>query len=403
MGVVSLHDINQAQKRLQGFVHRTELTYSRTFSEIAGNEIYLKNENLQKTGSFKIRGALNKMATLSDQEKQRGVIASSAGNHAQGVALGATLYGISATVVMPAGAPLAKVAATRGYGAEVALYGTAYDDAYAKARQLQAETGAVFLHPFDDPEVIAGQGTIGVEILEDLPALDAVVVPVGGGGLISGLAVALKEMKPSIKVIGVEAAGAPCMLASMRAGRITTLNSVATIADGIAVKQPGELTFGLISKYVDEIVTVEDEEIANAILMLLERAKVVAEGAGAAPVAAILQHKLSFIGKKVAAVVSGANIDVNILARVLDRGLIKAGRKVQFRMIIPDRPGQLQQVLAAIAETQSNVVGINHDRSKKKVAVGYAEVEFVLETLDKAHADALLSMLAAKGYEVEVL
>lgn len=403
MGVVSLHDINQAQKRLQGFVHRTELTYSRTFSEIAGNEIYLKNENLQKTGSFKIRGALNKMATLSDQEKQRGVIASSAGNHAQGVALGATLYGISATVVMPAGAPLAKVAATRGYGAEVALYGIAYDDAYAKARQLQAETGAVFLHPFDDPEVIAGQGTIGVEILEDLPALDAVVVPVGGGGLISGLAVALKEMKPSIKVIGVEAAGAPCMLASMRAGRITTLNSVATIADGIAVKQPGELTFGLISKYVDEIVTVEDEEIANAILMLLERAKVVAEGAGAAPVAAILQHKLSFIGKKVAAVVSGANIDVNILARVLDRGLIKAGRKVQFRMIIPDRPGQLQQVLAAIAETQSNVVGINHDRSKKKVAVGYAEVEFVLETLDKAHADALLSMLAAKGYEVEVL
>lgn len=403
MGVVSLHDINQAQKRLQGFVHRTELTYSRTFSEIAGNEIYLKNENLQKTGSFKIRGALNKMATLSDQEKQRGVIASSAGNHAQGVALGATLYGISATVVMPAGAPLAKVAATRGYGAEVALYGTAYDDAYAKARQLQAETGAVFLHPFDDPEVIAGQGTIGVEILEDLPALDAVVVPVGGGGLISGLAVALKEMKPSVKVIGVEAAGAPCMLASMRAGRITTLNSVATIADGIAVKQPGELTFGLISKYVDEIVTVEDEEIANAILMLLERAKVVAEGAGAAPVAAILQHKLSFIGKKVAAVVSGANIDVNILARVLDRGLIKAGRKVQFRMIIPDRPGQLQQVLAAIAETQSNVVGINHDRSKKKVAVGYAEVEFVLETLDKAHADALLSMLAAKGYEVEVL
>lgn len=403
MGVVSLHDINQAQKRLQGFVHRTELTYSRTFSEIAGNEIYLKNENLQKTGSFKIRGALNKMATLSDQEKQRGVIASSAGNHAQGVALGATLYGISATVVMPAGAPLAKVAATRGYGAEVALYGIAYDDAYAKARQLQAETGAVFLHPFDDPEVIAGQGTIGVEILEDLPALDAVVVPVGGGGLISGLAVALKEMKPSVKVIGVEAAGAPCMLASMQAGRITTLNSVATIADGIAVKQPGELTFGLISKYVDEIVTVEDEEIANAILMLLERAKVVAEGAGAAPVAAILQHKLSFIGKKVAAVVSGANIDVNILARVLDRGLIKAGRKVQFRMIIPDRPGQLQQVLAAIAETQSNVVGINHDRSKKKVAVGYAEVEFVLETLDKAHADALLSMLAAKGYEVEVL
>lgn len=261
----------------------------------------------------------------------------------------------------------------------------------------------MFLHPFNDPKVIAGQGTIGLEILEDLPDLDAVVVPVGGGGLIAGIAMAVKATKPNVKVIGVEAAGAPCMLASLQAGHITALNSVATIADGIAVKQPGELTFNLIEKYVDDIVTVEDEEISYAILMLLERAKVVAEGAGAAPVAAVLQHKFNFTGKKVAAVVSGANIDVNILARVIDRGLVKAGRKVQFRMIIPDRPGQLQQVLAAIAETQSNVVGIDHDRSQRRVAVGYAEVEFVLETLDKAHADALLSMLTAKGYEVEVL
>lgn len=401
--MLTLHDINQARERLDGIIHRTELTYSRTFTEISGNEIYLKNENLQKTGSFKIRGAFNKIATLSDEEKKRGVIASSAGNHAQGVALGATLYGISATVVMPAGAPLAKVAATRGYGADVVLHGAAYDDAYAQACRLRDETGAVFLHPFNDPEVIAGQGTIGLEMLEDRPDLDAVVVPVGGGGLIAGVAMALKETKPSVRVIGVEAAGAPCMLASLQAGRITALNSVATIADGIAVKQPGDLTFELIQKYVDDIVTVEDEEISNAILMLLERAKVIAEGAGAAPVAAILQHKLNFTGKKVAAVVSGANIDVNILARVIDRGLIKAGRKVQFRMIIPDRPGQLQQVLAAIAETQSNVVGIDHDRSKRRVAMGYAEVEFVLETLDKAHVDALLSMLTAKGYEVEVL
>lgn len=401
--MVALDDIKKAQERLASFIHRTELTYSRTFSEISGNDIYLKNENLQKTGSFKIRGAFNKIATLSDEEKKRGVIAASAGNHAQGVALGATLYGTSATVVMPSGAPLAKVAATRGYGANVVLHGAIYDDAYAKACQLQEETGAVFIHPFNDPEVIAGQGTIGLEILEDVSELDVVVVPVGGGGLISGIALALKEIKPTIKVIGVEAAGAPCMLASLQSGRITALNSVATIADGIAVKQPGDLTFKLIDKYVDDIITVEDEEIAYAILMLLERAKVVAEGAGAAPVAAILQHKLNFTGKKVAAIVSGANIDVNILARVLDRGLIKAGRKVQFRMVIPDRPGQLQQVLAAIAETQSNVVGIDHDRSKRKVAVGYAEVEFVLETLDKAHADALLSMLTTKGYEVEVL
>ncbi|NLG87505.1 MAG: threonine ammonia-lyase, partial [Firmicutes bacterium] len=398
-----LNDIKAAQERLHGIIHRTELTYSRTFSEISGNVIYLKNENLHKTGSFKLRGAFNKIATLSDEEKKRGVIASSAGNHAQGVALGATLYGIPAKVVMPAGAPLAKVAATRGYGADVVLYGAAYDDAYAKACQLKEETGAVFVHPFNDPYVIAGQGTIGLEIMEDLPDLDAVVVPVGGGGLIAGIAAAVKEIKPNVKVIGVEAAGAPCMLASLQAGYITALNSVATIADGIAVKQPGDMTFNMVKHYVDDIVTVEDEEIAYAILMLLERAKVIAEGAGAVPVAAILQHKLNLTGKKVAAVVSGANIDVNILARVIDRGLVKAGRKVQFRMIIPDRPGQLQQVLSTIAETQSNVVGIDHDRSKRHVAVGYAEVEFVLETLDKAHADTLLSMLTAKGYEIEIL
>jgi threonine dehydratase len=401
--VVVLQDIKTAAQRLDGIIHRTEVTHSRTFSEMSGNHVYLKNENLQKTGSFKIRGAFNKIATLGDEGKKRGVIASSAGNHAQGVALGATLYSIPATVVMPAGAPLAKVAATRGYGAKVILYGALYDDAYAKALELRETTGAMFLHPFNDPDVIAGQGTIGLEIIRDLPDVDAIVVPVGGGGLISGIAVAAKAIKPDVKVIGVEAAGAPSVLASLQAGQVTALSSVATIADGIAVKQPGDLTFSLINQYVDDIVTVEDEEISYAILMLLERAKVIAEGAGAASVAAILQQKLNFTGKKVVAVVSGANIDVNILARVIDRGLVKAGRKAQFRMIIPDRPGQLQQVLAAIAETQSNVVGIAHDRSKRRVAVGYAEVEFVSETLDKANADALISLLITKGYEVEVL
>jgi threonine dehydratase len=337
--MVTLADIKAARERLAGAIHKTELTYSRTFSELSGNEIYLKNENLQKTGSFKIRGALNRIATLTEEEKRHGVIASSAGNHAQGVALGATLYGIPATVVMPAGAPLAKVMATRGYGAEVVLHGDAYDDAYIKAVQIQQATGATFLHPFNDPMVIAGQGTIGLELLEDLPELDAVVVPIGGGGLIAGIATALKELRPEIKVIGVEAAGAPSMLASQRAEQVTALNSVSTIADGIAVKRPGELTFAAVQRYVDDIVTVEEDEIANAILMLLERAKVIAEGAGAAPVAAILQHKLGLQGKKVAAVVSGGNIDVNILARVIDRGLVKAGRMVQFRLLIPDQPG----------------------------------------------------------------
>lgn len=401
--MITLADVQAARERLAPVVHKTGLTYSRTFSELSGNEVYLKNENLQKTGSFKIRGAFNKIATLTDEEKQHGVIASSAGNHAQGVALGATLYGIPSTVVMPAGAPLAKVMATRGYGANVVLHGAAYDDAYAKALEIQQETRATFVHPFNDPQVIAGQGTIGLEILADLPDLDAVVVPIGGGGLISGVAVAIKESRPEVKVIGVQAAGAPSMLASQRAGHVTTLSSVATIADGIAVKRPGELTFATVQKYVDEIVTVEEDEIANAILMLLERAKVVAEGAGAAPVAAILQHKINLSGKKIAAVVSGGNIDVNILARVIDRGLVKAGRKVQFKMVIPDRPGQLQRVLETIAGTESNVVGVYHNRTKRHVPVGFAEVEFVLETQDKAHADTLLSMLAAKGYEVETL
>lgn len=401
--MITLSEVQAARERLAKVVHKTELTYSRTFSELAGNEVYLKNENLQKTGSFKIRGAFNKIASLTDEEKQCGVIASSAGNHAQGVALGATLYGIPSTVVMPAGAPLAKVMATRGYGAEVVLHGAAYDDAYAKAVEIQKKTGATFVHPFNDPQVVAGQGTIGLEVLADLPDLDAIVVPIGGGGLISGIAVAVKETKPDVKVIGVQAAGAPSMLASQRAGHITTLSSVATIADGIAVKTPGELTFATVQKYVDDIVTVEEDEIANAILMLLERAKVVAEGAGAAPVAAILQHKINLTGKKVAAVISGGNIDVNILARVIDRGLVKAGRKVQFRIVIPDRPGQLQRVLETIAGTQSNVVAVYHNRTKRHVAVGFAEVEFVLETQDKAHADTLLSMLAAQGFEVELL
>ncbi|MGI6605149.1 MAG: threonine ammonia-lyase [Firmicutes bacterium] len=401
--MVTLADIKAARERLAGAIHKTELTYSRTFSELSGNEIYLKNENLQKTGSFKIRGALNRIATLTEEEKRHGVIASSAGNHAQGVALGATLYGIPATVVMPAGAPLAKVMATRGYGAEVVLHGDAYDDAYIKAVQIQQATGATFLHPFNDPMVIAGQGTIGLELLEDLPELDAVVVPIGGGGLIAGIATALKELRPEIKVIGVEAAGAPSMLASQRAEQVTALNSVSTIADGIAVKRPGELTFAAVQRYVDDIVTVEEDEIANAILMLLERAKVIAEGAGAAPVAAILQHKLGLQGKKVAAVVSGGNIDVNILARVIDRGLVKAGRMVQFRLLIPDQPGQLQRILETIAGTQSNVVSVYHNRTKQHVAVGFAEVEFVLETQDKSHADTLISILAAKGYEVELV
>ena len=325
---VTLGMVLEARERLKKVVRRTDLVPYRVLGVPGKNEIFIKTENLQHTGAFKLRGAYNKIAQLTEEERAHGVIASSAGNHAQGVALAASMFGVKATIVMPEGAPLAKIAATRAYGAEVVLSGLVYDDAYQKAMELQQETGAVFVHPFNDPQVIAGQGSLGLEIMDDEPDIGTVVVPIGGGGLISGIAVAIKSLWPNVKIIGVQAAGAPSMQQSLREGHPITLSSAHTIADGIAVKTPGDLTYELCQKYVDEVVTVDEDEICNAILTLLEKCKIVAEGAGAVSVAALLHNKFKAEGK-IACLVSGGNIDVTTLQRILDKGLMKAGRLAQ--------------------------------------------------------------------------
>lgn len=401
MNKLTLEDIKTASECLKDVVTRTELIHNTTLSDISGSNVYLKLENLQKTGSFKIRGAFNKIANLTEEERCAGVIASSAGNHAQGVALAASAYGTKSTIVMPATAPLAKVSATKNYGAEVVLHGDVYDDAYAKAMEIQAQTGATFIHPFNDPYVIAGQGTIGLEILESAPDIDVIVVPIGGGGIIAGIALAAKSINPKVKIIGVEPIMAASMKESVAVGKAVTLCNAATIADGIAVKTPGDLTLDITQHYVDEIVTVDEDEIANAILFLLERCKLIAEGAGAAPVAAILNGKISLPEQKVAAVISGGNIDVNMVARIVDKGLTKAGRKTEITTIISDKPGQLQKLLETIAELAANVVEINHNRVRNEVGLGYAQVDLVLETQDSLHLNTIIDELTKKKYSVQ--
>ena len=398
MDTVTLGMVLEARERLKTVVRRTDLVPSKILSHDK-RQVFLKTECLQHTGSFKVRGAYNKISQLSPEELKCGVIASSAGNHAQGVALGAQAFGIKATIVMPEGAPLAKVAATRSYGAEVVLSGAVYDDAYAKAMQLQAETGATFVHPFNDPLVIAGQGSVGLEIMDELDDLDAIVVPVGGGGLIAGVATAVKLLRPRVKIIGVQATGAPSMVRSREEGRIVSLPSASTIADGIAVKTPGDLTFDICNKYVDEIVTVDDDEIASAILTLLEKCKIVAEGAGATPVAAVMFDKISATGK-IACVVSGGNIDVTTLQRILDKGLMKSGRLAKVRTVIEDRPGRLHRLLAVVSSTGANVVSIQHDRANVDVNIGMSMLELTLETNDSEHLARVLSQMEENGYKI---
>lgn len=363
-------------------------------------QLFLKTENLQLTGSFKLRGAYYKIACLSDEEKARGVIACSAGNHAQGVALGATHNGIKALICLPAGAPISKVEATKGYGAEVCLVPGVYDDAYAKAVELRDKHGYTFVHPFDDDLVIAGQGTIGLEILEQLPEVDAVVVPVGGGGLISGVAFAIKTLRPDVKVYGVQAAGAPSMERSIHEGAPVHLDNVSTIADGIAVKQPGVNTYDLCKKYVDEIVTVSDDETAAAILALMEKQKVVAEGAGAVSVAAVLFDKLPVEGKKVVCIVSGGNIDVNTLNRVITRGLAKSGRDYTFIIDLFDKPGQLSGVLGVVADEGGNVISVTHERSNSSAEINGCSIRLEIETRDSDHINQIRKRLAESGYRV---
>lgn len=399
--MVSHANIIEARERIASVIHRTSVLPSRTFSEMSGNEIFLKPENLQKTGSFKLRGAYNRISTLTQEEKSKGVIASSAGNHAQGVAYSAAAHGVKATIVMPQRAPVAKVMATQSYGARVVLHGAVYDEAYRKAREIQDAEGFTFLHPFNDPMVIAGQGTIAMEMLEDLPELDAIVIPIGGGGLVAGMAIAAKAIKPSIRIIGVEVERFDAMRQSVMDGDIITVKSGSTIADGIAVKKPGDLTFDIIRRYVDDIVTVNEEETAEAILLLLERAKWLVEGAGAVSVAAAVERKLGMSGKKVGLVLSGGNIDINVLSTIIEKGLIQAGRKLRIQTILQDKPGQLAQVMDVLAGLGANIRSIHHDRYGEEVELGYVQVAMDTETRNRDHAEDVMKALKQQGFIVK--
>ena len=398
---VTLNDIREARNRIGGSVYLSPCPPSPSISEISGQPIYLKLENLQRTGSFKERGALNKILTLSAHDKQRGVIAASAGNHAQGVAFHAKGNGVSAKIVMPVMTPLVKVNATKSYGAHVVLHGDGYDEAYEEACRLADTEHLAFVHPFDDPAVIAGQGTIALELLEQVPDLDAVVVPIGGGGLISGIACAIKEIKPAVRVIGVQAARMPSMLEAIKAHKPTTIPSNPTIADGIAVRRSGERTLQLVEKYVDEVVSVEEEEIASGILTLLEREKMLAEGAGAAAVAALLHHKAKLKHKKTVALVCGGNIDVTLLSRIIQRGLVKDARLVRLQIHLSDRPGSLHQLTKIIAAHHANIVELQFDRAYYGVSLGDTLIDVTLETRGKDQIQRILAALAEAGYRHE--
>lgn len=400
--MVELADIEQARRNIKDSIHHTPLKHSMTFSRMTGGEVYLKLENLQRTGSFKIRGAVNKILSLSKEERAKGVIAASAGNHAQGVALGATTLGIKSVVVMPREASHAKVEATQGYGAEVILTGDDYDAAYAEARKQQEEHGYTFVHAYDDPAIIAGQGTVGLEILEDLKDVDTVLVSVGGGGLISGVALALKALRPEVQIIGVEAEGAASAFEARKQQKRVLLDSPRTIADGIATRIVGETTYALIEEHVDELVTVSDREIARAILMLLERGKTVVEGAGAASVAALLARKVDVTGKKAVAVLSGGNIDITLMGEIVQRGLIEEGRILRFTTVLPDRPGALKGIIDLVAEHRGNLLRIQHDRELPSLSLDQTLVEIEVETRGPDHLRTLTTALRDHGYEMQV-
>ena len=396
--MLTLDNVYRASNVLKEVVRRTDLVYAPKLKP--GADLYLKTENLQITGSFKVRGSYYKMTKLSAEEKARGVIACSAGNHAQGVALAAKKNGIKAVICLPDGAPISKIEATKSYGAEVCLVEGVYDDAYKKALELRDECGYSFIHPFNDEDVIAGQGTIALEIEDQLPDMDAVIVPVGGGGLISGIAFTLKAINPNIKVYGVQAAGAPSMRNSVRDGEIEELASVSTIADGIAVKKPGDLTYEICSKYVDEIVTVTDDEISAAILALMEQHKLVTEGAGAVSVAAAMFGKIDLTGKKAVCLLSGGNIDVTILSRVIKRGLLMSGRTCQLMIELMDKPGQLKNVSRIIADMGGNVISVHHERTNEGSDVNGCYLRLVLETRNFAHIEDIKRALTEFGFKL---
>jgi threonine dehydratase len=397
--LVPVDDVTAAAERIKGVVQRTPVEASRAMSDLSGVETLLKCEHLQRTGSFKIRGAYNRLALLSEAEKARGVACASAGNHAQGVALSASLLGLTATVFMPAAAPLPKVEATRRYGAQVRLVGETFDDAFEASQVWAAERGAVYIHPFDHPDVIAGQGTLGLELLDQINQIGTVVVPVGGGGLVSGVAVALKARRPDIRVIGVEAAGAACVTGSLAAGGLTSLSTVSTFADGIAVKTPGALTLAHIDAHVDEVVTVSDEAIARAVLVLVERAKQVVEPAGAASLAAVLERGTHWQGP-VVAVLAGGNVDPLLLLRIIQSGMYEEGRYLVIRTTLVDRPGALSRLLALLAEQGANIIAVEHHRLGTRLGVQEVDVHLEIETRGAAHIGDVLAALRAHGYPI---
>ena len=391
--MLELKDFEAAADRLKNVIHNIPLSTSCTFSAMTGAEVYLKYENQQKTGSFKVRGAYNKIMKRFAEGDLHAVVASSAGNHAQGVAFAATAAGVKSTIVMPRSAPIAKVSATQGYGAEVVLAGNIYDEAYAKACEICEETGAEFIHPFDDEDVMAGQGTIALEILRDLPGVDMIFVPAGGGGLIAGVAACAKQINPRIQIIGVQAEGAPAIANSFRTGERTP-------SDGIAVKTPGEKTFEYIKQYVDRVVTVSDDEIASAVLLLLERCKQVVETSGAAPLAAVLNNKVDVKGKKVVCVLSGGNIDVSFIHKIVEKGLITRCRQLKFSVLMPDAPGALEHFSHIVAQQNANIILFQHDRVQTDLEIGEAIIHVVCEVGGVDHAKRLIDTLTDDGYKV---
>ena len=399
----NLQDVVKARRVLRNVIRKTPLDYSNTFSRMTDCKLYLKLESLQKTGSFKVRGAYVKINSLSKQEKSNGVVAASAGNHGQGVAFASTMQKIPCTIVMPANASPAKVSATRSYGADVVLHGILYDQSWDKAQQIAEEEGRTLIHAFDDPYVIAGQGTIGLEILEDLPNLDAIYVPIGGGGLAAGLAIAIKSKKPDVKVIGVQSKAFPAMKVSLDKGSIVETSSGSTIADGISVKHPGELTFEILSKHIDDVVTVNDNEIVKAMFLLMERAKLVVEPAGAVGLAYLISNGNSFRGKKVVTILTGGNVDMYLLGQIVSKGLLETGRMLKISVQLVDRPGELKHVVDSIVANRVNIVEVLHDRLSQDVAVGKAKVTLSLETEDKQHTERLMKFLKKNHIDFEVV
>lgn len=395
---MNLDDVIIAREKMKGIVHETPLDYSKTFSTLSNNEVYLKLENLQKTGSFKVRGSYNKMISLSEEDLKKGVVAASAGNHAQGVAYSSQMLGIPCTIVMPKGAPLSKVLATRQYGAEVILEGSVFDEALAYALELKDRRGATFIHAFDDEAVIAGQGTVGLEIIDQLPDVEAIICPVGGGGLIAGVAMAVKQKNPNISVYGVQTLACPSMKQSLLEKKPVMVEAAPTMADGIAVQKPGQQTFEIIKEYVDDIFCVDEMEIARTMLMVLERNKLLVEGSGASPLAALLYDKVNLRDKKIAVVLSGGNVDVNFISRIIERGLVESGRFAHFTITLKDKPGELEKVLSLVTEMDANIQFVNLHHVGKHIYPGYAQLEISVETKNHDHIEQLYKVLKEKAY-----